>query len=235
MQGSSRRRLRSTSPSNATTRGRETSPSDPAPRAAGSCSVRGTTKRGGRRRGDRDLGSPQLVDGGFNGWLIPPSEQPLTVELRWTAQAPVAWGLVIGVFSSAMLVLVLALSRRTPSPMLAAPVLRGSDSGCCTGSAGRSGPDRCLGCLDRPDLGGHRGCSCGTCDVVRSPTATLADRPTAGAHRPRGVDRGGDQRAADRAIATTVSQRRLDARVRPPQWPRSLCRAVAGRRSDVRP
>jgi len=85
--------------------------------------------------GDRDLGSPQLVDGGFNGWLIPPSEQSLTIELRWTAQAPVAWGLAIGVFSSAMLVLVLALSRRTPSPMLAAPVLRSSTRG-----AGRGVP-----------------------------------------------------------------------------------------------
>jgi arabinofuranan 3-O-arabinosyltransferase len=82
---------------------------------------------------DRDLGTPQLVDGGFNGWLIPPSEQPLTVELRWTAQAPVAWGLAIGVFSSAMLVLVLALSRHTPSPTLAAPVLRGSNRGAARG------------------------------------------------------------------------------------------------------
>jgi arabinofuranan 3-O-arabinosyltransferase len=74
-----------------------------------------------------DLGSPQLVDGGFNGWLLPPSDQPVAVELRWTAQAPVAWGLIIGLLSSAMLVLVLALSRRVPSPMLAAPVLMGSE------------------------------------------------------------------------------------------------------------
>jgi arabinofuranan 3-O-arabinosyltransferase len=74
-----------------------------------------------------DLGSSQLVDGGFNGWLLPPSEQPVAVELRWTAQAPVAWGLTIGLLSSAMLVLVLALSRRVPSPMLAAPRLIGSE------------------------------------------------------------------------------------------------------------
>ena len=82
---------------------------------------------------DSALGSPQLVDGGFNGWLIPPSEQALSVELRWTAQAPVAWGLVIGVFSSAMLVLVLALSRRMPSPTFAAPVLRGSERSAARG------------------------------------------------------------------------------------------------------
>ena len=82
---------------------------------------------------DRDLGSPQLVDGGFNGWWIPPSQQPVTVELRWTAQAPVTWGLIIGVASSAMLALVLALSRRMPSPTLAAPVLRGSNRGSARG------------------------------------------------------------------------------------------------------
>jgi arabinofuranan 3-O-arabinosyltransferase len=77
----------------------------------------------------RDLGDPQLVDGGFNGWVLPPSERPVTVELRWTAQAPVAWGLVIGLLSSAMLVLVMALGRRVPSPMLTPPVLRGSNRG----------------------------------------------------------------------------------------------------------
>jgi arabinofuranan 3-O-arabinosyltransferase len=75
----------------------------------------------------RDLGDPQLVDGGFNGWLLPPGEQPLTVELRWTAQAPVAWGLIVGILSSAMLVVVMALSRRVRSPMLAPPVLRVSN------------------------------------------------------------------------------------------------------------
>jgi arabinofuranan 3-O-arabinosyltransferase len=74
-----------------------------------------------------DLGRPQLVDGGFNGWLLPPSSQPVAVELRWTAQAPVAWGLIVGVLSSTMLVLVLALSRHVPSPLLAAPVLRRSE------------------------------------------------------------------------------------------------------------
>jgi arabinofuranan 3-O-arabinosyltransferase len=78
---------------------------------------------------DRELGDPELVDGGFNGWWLPPSDRPVTIELRWTAQAPVAWGLVIGVLSSAMLVLVMALSRRVSSPMLTPPVLRGSNRG----------------------------------------------------------------------------------------------------------
>jgi arabinofuranan 3-O-arabinosyltransferase len=80
-----------------------------------------------------DLGAPQLLDGGFNGWLLPPSEQPATVELRWTAQAPVTWGLIVGVVSSVLLVLVIALSRRMASPLLAAPTFRGSDRGAIRG------------------------------------------------------------------------------------------------------
>jgi arabinofuranan 3-O-arabinosyltransferase len=69
----------------------------------------------------RDLGRPELVDGGFNGWLLPPSDRPVTVEMRWTAQAVVTWGLAIGVASSLLLALVVALSRRIPSPRFDAP------------------------------------------------------------------------------------------------------------------
>jgi len=68
-----------------------------------------------------DLGGPQLIDGGFNGWWIPPSEQPTAVALRWTAQGPVNWGLGVGAFCSAMLALILAVSRRSASPRLSAP------------------------------------------------------------------------------------------------------------------
>ena len=83
--------------------------------------------------GGRDLGAPQLVDGGFNGWLLAPSEQPVTVEMQWTAQAPVTWGLTIGVVSSMLLALVIALSRRMPSPVSAPPVVRGPDRGTSRG------------------------------------------------------------------------------------------------------
>ncbi len=73
--------------------------------------------------GGTDLGDPELVDGGFNGWWLAPSDQPVTVEIRWTAQAPVTWGLTIGVISSLLLVLVIALSRRATATVLPAPVL----------------------------------------------------------------------------------------------------------------
>ena len=42
---------------------------------------------------DVELDGPVLVDGGFNGWRLPPSDTPTVVELEWTAQGPVTWGL----------------------------------------------------------------------------------------------------------------------------------------------
>jgi len=35
---------------------------------------------------DGSLGEPQLVDGGFNGWWIAPSQQPVHVVIEWTQQ-----------------------------------------------------------------------------------------------------------------------------------------------------
>jgi arabinofuranan 3-O-arabinosyltransferase len=36
-----------------------------------------------------DLGPPELVDGGFNGWRLPASSTDRVVDLEWTAQRPV--------------------------------------------------------------------------------------------------------------------------------------------------
>ncbi len=46
-----------------------------------------------------DLGPPQLVDGGFNGWWIPPRTGPVEVTLRWTAQPPLTVALIISVLA----------------------------------------------------------------------------------------------------------------------------------------
>jgi len=61
--------------------------------------------------GGFDLGPPALVDGGFNGWQLPPGESPTTVEFRWTAQGPVTWG--IG-FSLAAVLACLAIAIAAP-------------------------------------------------------------------------------------------------------------------------
>jgi arabinofuranan 3-O-arabinosyltransferase len=45
----------------------------------------------------RDLGDPQLVDGGMNGWWVPRSgSETVQVELRWEPQRVVRWGLLAG-------------------------------------------------------------------------------------------------------------------------------------------
>lgn len=41
-----------------------------------------------------DLGPPTLVDGGFNGWWIAPTDLPTTVVMKWTAQGSVTLGLL---------------------------------------------------------------------------------------------------------------------------------------------
>ncbi len=60
-----------------------------------------------------DLGSPALVDGGFNGWWLPPSDGPTVVEVHWTAQRPMTIALVLSVVAVlACVVLAIADRRR---------------------------------------------------------------------------------------------------------------------------
>jgi arabinofuranan 3-O-arabinosyltransferase len=70
------------------------------------------------------LGTQQQVDGGFNGWLLPPSATARTIELTWTGQNTVN----VALFITAMgLVLCLALivfdRRRTDAPESDPPVM----------------------------------------------------------------------------------------------------------------
>jgi arabinofuranan 3-O-arabinosyltransferase len=61
---------------------------------------------------DRDLGAPQLVDGGFNGWWIPPSDGPTEVRLRWTVQTPLNIALVLTVLAVLACIALAVLDRR---------------------------------------------------------------------------------------------------------------------------
>jgi arabinofuranan 3-O-arabinosyltransferase len=64
-----------------------------------------------------DLGEPQLVDGGFNGWWIPPSAGPTEVRLHWTAQTPLNLALLLTVLAVlACIALVIFDRRRVPVP-----------------------------------------------------------------------------------------------------------------------
>jgi arabinofuranan 3-O-arabinosyltransferase len=59
-----------------------------------------------------DLGDPQLVDGGFNGWWIAPSDGPTEVTLRWTAQWPLDVGLLLTVVAVLACIVLAAFDRR---------------------------------------------------------------------------------------------------------------------------
>ncbi len=47
------------------------------------------------RSGGHSLGAPQQVGGGFNGWWLPPSTTPTTVDIEWHAQTPVTVALAL--------------------------------------------------------------------------------------------------------------------------------------------
>ncbi|HRB04185.1 MAG TPA: hypothetical protein PLP26_12510, partial [Ilumatobacteraceae bacterium] len=47
------------------------------------------------RTGSHSLGPPQQVGGGFNGWWLPPSTTPTTVDIEWQAQRTVTVALAV--------------------------------------------------------------------------------------------------------------------------------------------
>ena len=70
-----------------------------------------------------DLGPPQLVDGGFNGWRIAPSDDPVDVVMQWTAQGPQTIALIISAVGVLGCLALAALDRRS-SAAAAVPVAR---------------------------------------------------------------------------------------------------------------
>jgi arabinofuranan 3-O-arabinosyltransferase len=75
------------------------------------------------RVGDTALDGPVQIAGGFNGWWLAGSNQPVTVTLTWNAQTPVTAALVV---SALMVLLCLWLAwrwpgRRGPPPVTGAP------------------------------------------------------------------------------------------------------------------
>ena len=75
---------------------------------------------------DDELGAGVLVDGGFNGWRLPPSDAPRTVTFRWTPQRTVTLGLWLsGLAVGACIVLAVADRRRRPIEVARPPRLVG--------------------------------------------------------------------------------------------------------------
>ncbi|HEY5664692.1 MAG TPA: alpha-(1-_3)-arabinofuranosyltransferase family protein [Ilumatobacter sp.] len=65
--------------------------------------------------GDR-LGPPVLVDGGFNGWWLPPGAPSRTVTVRWTAQDWLWLALAASLVSALVAVTLVARSRGRDAP-----------------------------------------------------------------------------------------------------------------------
>jgi hypothetical protein len=71
----------------------------------------------------KDLGSPQQISGGFNGWRLPPSNAPVTVKMTWTPQRTMWIGMLLaGLVVLGCIVLVWRDRDRSTVPEVAAPV-----------------------------------------------------------------------------------------------------------------
>ncbi|HEU5109700.1 MAG TPA: hypothetical protein VFT95_14255, partial [Micromonosporaceae bacterium] len=62
-----------------------------------------------------DLGPPTMVDGGFNGWWIPPADGPTVVTLEWTSQRPLTIALVLSVIAMVACIVLAVIDRRRRS------------------------------------------------------------------------------------------------------------------------
>ena len=58
-----------------------------------------------------DMGPPQLIDGGFNGWWLSPTTTATTVNFHWTAQRPVAAGLIVSIAAVIACLAIVATTR----------------------------------------------------------------------------------------------------------------------------
>jgi arabinofuranan 3-O-arabinosyltransferase len=76
-------------------------------------------------QGDIDLGAPTRVDGGFNGWWIEPTREPVEVTVAWTAQGPVTLGLIVSLVTIAAALALIVVDRRRLAPVPARPVDEG--------------------------------------------------------------------------------------------------------------
>jgi arabinofuranan 3-O-arabinosyltransferase len=61
---------------------------------------------------DGSLGEPQLVDGGFNGWRIAPTNQPVQVVVEWTQQRKLDLALVLSLIGVAGAIALVVLDVR---------------------------------------------------------------------------------------------------------------------------
>ena len=71
--------------------------------------------------GGEALGAPRQIAGGFNGWWVPASDRPTTVQIEWQAQKVVNYAIIMSAFAVLGCLYLAAASRPTRSAMVAAP------------------------------------------------------------------------------------------------------------------
>jgi hypothetical protein len=63
------------------------------------------------------LGPQQQVDGGFNGWYLPPSDHSRTVHLRWNGQSRLTLGIALSAVGALACLAMVVLDRRRRDPL----------------------------------------------------------------------------------------------------------------------
>lgn len=61
------------------------------------------------------LGAPTLIDGGFNGWWLPPTDSASTLELRWPPQRHLDLALLVSAIAAAVCIVLLLARRHRPA------------------------------------------------------------------------------------------------------------------------
>ena len=70
-----------------------------------------------------DLGPPTLIDGGFNGWWIAPTDTAVAIDVSWTVRRPLTIALILSAVAALGCLLVLARTITTDDPPATRPVL----------------------------------------------------------------------------------------------------------------
>jgi hypothetical protein len=73
--------------------------------------------------GDNRLGTPRLVDGYANGWLVTPTATTFTVRVDWTPQRLVWIGIAVSTAVAVVCVIILGRARHSTAVLDAGPVL----------------------------------------------------------------------------------------------------------------
>lgn len=65
---------------------------------------------------DGNIGAAITIDGGFNGWWVPPTDGAVSIDLHWTAQRPFVWALTASLLATGLAIGLIRRDRRRDDP-----------------------------------------------------------------------------------------------------------------------